>query len=311
VLISILVPVSIASAASPSVDNIKVFQNYEETGDWLIVCVYNISGGDKSDCANTSCFNVDTYPWFIQLIDSTGTPITNYPIKQEGMRPFGMEISAAMATSLTWGGNYSVKIYGNYLSEVHNASRAINATDWKGQVSFGGLDTWVIQQAKTMETFDATTYISIGTVNGEYRELLNTDGAYLFDTGIPYLSTYRPDIFEVTVSTVSIGYQLTNSSKTYEVDLYNNWDVALGPDVSAALDSAAPYFGFTGADRGRMVGALLTFMGFISLALVSKTIAFLIIIGGVVIGVFPMSLVFVLVFILLVVLVRSLFWSST
>lgn len=53
-----------AYAASPSIDDIKVFQTYEESGDWLIVCLLNISGGNESDCTNTSCCDRTTYPYY-------------------------------------------------------------------------------------------------------------------------------------------------------------------------------------------------------------------------------------------------------
>jgi hypothetical protein len=108
-----------------------------------------------------------------------------------------------------------------------------------------------------------------------------------------------------------LGYLPSTGGTTYATDLYDNWDVAVGPEVSAVLTTAAPYFGFVGADGGRMVGALLTLLGFLSLAIIEKSVAFLVILGGVMIGVFPMATVVMLVFVMAVVLIRSLFWSST
>jgi hypothetical protein len=308
ILMSIFIPSGIVLAASPSVDDVKVYTSYYETDDWLIVATYNISGGNFSDCTNTSCFRSPTYQWFIQLVDNaTGSPITTNRIMQEGMRPFGISINATQATSLIWNGNYSVKIYGSYGS-TPNSSKSLTAIDWRGEVAAGELDEWVLQQAQIMEDYDSVDYVTTVPV---YNNVLTMDGGSIFNIGIPYLSIYRPNIFQVTSYSVPLGYTNSTGSTAYADALYDNWDTAVGPEVSASLSSVAPYFGFMGADGGRMIGALLTLLGFLSFAIIEKSIAFMVILGGVMIGVFPMATVVMLVFILAVVLIRSLFWSST
>jgi len=297
-------PSGIVLAASPSVDDVKVYTDYYETDDWLIVATYNISGGNFSNCTNTSCFRPPAYTWYIQLVDSTGTALTTNKLEQSGMRPFGISVSAATAAGYTFGGNYSVKIYGNY-GATPNASRGLVATDWRGEVSAGELKEWVRQQAQIMEDYDGVDYI---TTVDTYDEVLTIDGGSIFNRGIPQLKTYIPSVFQVTTYSYPLGYVPSNGSTSYADNLYNDWDVTLGPEVSGALTTAAPYFGFT---SGRMVGALLTIMGFLSLAIIEKSVAFMVILGGVMIGVFPMATVVMLVFVLAVVLIRSLFWSST
>jgi len=302
-LSAIFIPVGMAFAASPSVDDVKVFIGYEETNDWLIVATYNISGGNTADCTNTSCCDIYSHPWKIQLLGTDGvTVLTENTILQCGMRPASIYLSNASASALMWGTNYSVKIYGNW-GALPSGKRTINATDWIGN-NLVGLNQWVISKAKVIQTFDVETYVDTVPV---YGEVLNVDGGYIFDTGIPYLSHYRPDIFEITTETVPITYILTNES-AYASGLWNQPLVDVwGAPIAAALTNTGYYFGVS----GRIFGALLMFCGFISLAMFSKTIAFLIIIGGVVVGFVPMSLLFVLVFMLVVILVRSLFWSST
>lgn len=308
VAISILLPSGIVLADSPSVDDVKVFQDYTETGDWLVVATYNISGGNLADCTNTSCFRSPTYKWYIQFIDNnTGISITTNRIEQEGMKPFGININATKVTSLQWSGNYSVKIYGDYLA-IPNASKSLTSTDWGGAVADGELKEWVRQQAQIMEDYSGVDYI---TVVSMYDEVLTMDGGSIFDRGIPYLSAYLPSVFQVNTYTYPIGYVPSNGSTSYADNLYTDWDTTLGPEVSASLTSIAPYFGFTGVDGGRMIGALLTIIGFLSLAIIEKSVAFMVILGGVMIGVFPMATVILFVFILSVLLVRSLFWSST
>lgn len=304
VVMSILLPSGIVLATSPSVDDVKVFTDYYETDDWLIVVTYNISGGNFSDCGNTSCFRPPAYRWYIELIDSTGTPITHNPLEQEGMRPYGISINGSQTISLTWGGNYSVKIYGDFLA-TPNASKSITAVDWRQEVSFGELADWVIQQAQIMEDYDNENYVD--TV-ADYDEVLTQVGGSKFDRGIHDLSTHIPDIFQITHYLFPLGYTESTGDTNYADDLYTNWDATLGPDISNSLSDLAPYFGFS---SGRMVGAVLTIMGFLALALIEKAVAFMVILGGVMIGVFPMATVILLVFILAVVLIRSLFWSST
>lgn len=297
-LASIFIPAGIALAASPSVDDVKVFTGYQETDDWLIVATYNISGSE----ANSSC-DVYSNPWEIQLIDSTGHIYTENTIQQCGMRPVAIYLSAASASSMVWGDNYSVKIYGAF-GATPNASKELTVSDWKGS-NLVGLDQWAIKQAKTMQTFDAETYVETVAI---YGDVLNVDGGYLFDTGIPYLSSYRPNIFLVTSETVPIYYTNTTGAGSYAEGLYNQpladvW----GTPIADALTSSGYYFGIS----GRVMGALLMFIGFVSLAVFSKTISFLIILGGVVLGLVPAWIVYVLVFLLAVILIRSLFWSST
>lgn len=305
---SFFIPSGIVLAASPSVDDVKVYTDYYETDDWLIVATYNISGGNFADCTNTSCFRPPAYTWYIQFIDnSDGSVKAQYQLEQEGMRPFGISISAVESTAYTWNGNYSVKVFGNYGS-LPSGSRTLTAIDWRGEVTAGELDEWVLQQAQIMEDYDNEDYV---TTVAEWNEVLTQTGGSIFDRGIAYLSDYRPDIFQITNYLFPLGYEDSTGTKDYAEGLYDNWDITLGPEVSASLTSAAPYFGFTGVDGGRMVGALLTLMGFLSLAIIEKSVAFLVILGGVMIGVFPMATVIFLVFIMAVVLIRSLFWSST
>jgi hypothetical protein len=308
ILMSFFIPSGIVLAASPSVDDVKVFTDYYEDGDWLIVATYNISGGNFSNCTNTSCFRPPAYTWYIQLVDSTGTALTTNKLEQEGMRPFGISINAAVAAGYTFGGNYSVKIYGAFNTPNPNASRTLTGVDWRGEVGAGELDEWVLQQAQIMEDYDGIDYI---TTVVEWNEVLTQTGGSIFDRGISLLSTYRPDIFQVTHYLFPLGYTPSTGDTNYADDLYDNWDTTLGPEVSASLTSVAPYFGFVGVDGGRMVGALLTLLGFLSLAIIEKSIAFMVILGGVMIGVFPMATVILVVFIEAVVLIRSLFWSST
>lgn len=305
VLASVFIPVGVASAASPSVDDVKVFQGYEETDDWLIVATYNISGSNTS----TSACDLYSNIWYIQLIyNPTSTVVTTNQLMQCGMRPASIYLSAASAASLTWGGNYSVKIYGNW-GATPNVSRAINtSTDWKS-TNLAVLDQWVIYQAKIMQTFDSADYVDTVPV---YNEVLTVDGGNIFDTGIPYLSTYRPDIFVITTESVDIQYENYSGATDYADDLYaQTLTTTFGTDIATAVDNVAPYFGFFGDNKDKSMMAVLILCAFFTLATINIVLAFPIILGGVLVGVFPMGTVLLIVFVAIVLLIRGLFWSST
>jgi hypothetical protein len=233
---SVFIPSGIVLAASPSVDDVKVFTDYYEADDWLIVATYNISGGNFSNCTNTSCFRPPAYTWYIQFVDSTGTVLTTNKLAQSGMKPFGISVSAATAAGYTYGGNYSVKIYGNY-GATPNSSRTLVATDWRGQVSAGELDQWVVQQAQIMEDYELVDYVTT-VVEGD--EVLTQEGGSIFDRGISQLSYYRPDIFQITHYLFPLGYTPTTGDTTYADDLYDNWDTTLGPEIAPSLTAIAP-----------------------------------------------------------------------
>jgi hypothetical protein len=285
-------------SAASTIDDIKVFQGYMESDDWLITTTNHIT----DTCNNFA--NI----WKMQLIDSvTSTVYAESTISQCGMRPASIYLSAAMGSTLTWGGNYSIKLYGNYGS-LPSTTRLINSsTDWIGSISL--IDGWALQQAQIMEDYDNVDYVTI--VPQPYNEVLTIEGGSIFDRGIPYLSIYRPNIFQVTTHLTTIEYTPYNGSTDYADDLYSDWEGALGVPLSSALTDIAPYFGFTGVDGGRMVGALMILIGFLAVAAVEKSIAFIIILGGVLCGLIPLYTVLFLVFVLSVVLIRSLFWSST
>lgn len=300
---AILLSGGVAYAASPSVDDIKVYEDWQETGDWLIVAVYNISGTNTS----TSSCGIN-YPWVAQLIDNSDSSIVgNWTVQLCGMMPIGLYLSDSSASAETLGGNYSVKVLAQWGS-APSGSRLIGATDWKGANydGIGGLEDWVISEAQIMETYDGTTYVE-SVAYPTYGQRLNTAGEVWFATGIPALKSTLPDLFITNIENYPIEYEPSTVVDTYAADLYSNWDTALGPEIAPALTDIGFYFGV----NGRMMAAILTILGFLSIAMIEKSIAVIIILGGVLIGVIPMATVIMLVFILCIVLVRSLFWSST
>lgn len=308
VLISLallVVPANYVYADSPSVDNAKVFQSYEETGDWLVVATYNISGTNTS----TSLCST-TYIWYLQFKDGvTGDEIANYQIKsnaQCGMRIGAIYINADEVTALTEGGDYDVVLYGVWGAHPTD-SYTLVAGDWKGEVANEGLDEWVIEQVGIIETYDSGDYLDVVPVEGSgYETVLTVDGGGV--VGIPYLINYRPNIYAVTYEGLDINYVPNTDDTSYADDMYNSTEAMIGSTIYDAAEDVGDRW--LGVD-GRMMLALLTILGFLSIAVIEKSIAFLIIIGGILVGFFPMGTVFLIVFLMMVMLIRGLFWSST
>jgi hypothetical protein len=154
-------------------------------------------------------------------------------------------------------------------------------------------------------TGNATFYTTIG--GNPPVTLLNTVGSSVFIAGIPQLDIYLPQAFQST--TVSINPNATSQAQpAYVSNTYNNWATTIGAPLATSLNAIGSYFGIT----GHLMGALLVLLGFLCLAVTGDmTISVLILLGGAVIGLIPMDIIFVMVFLLAIVFVRAFFWSST
>lgn len=297
----------IAYADSPSIDDVKVFHDYEEEGDWLVVVTYNISGTNTS----TSLCGY-SYVWQLRFNDGvTGDNEGTAIITQCGMRVSSIYFNADEVSTMVEGGDYDIVIYGNWGAHPTD-SYTLLATDWKGKVENGGLDDWILNQAEIIEAYDIVYYLPtadyLDSVPNYTHKVLTPAGAQIFTSGITHIEDYRPDLFAVTTEGLDVDYVPNTDDTSYADDMYNNTEVMIGSTIyDAAEDVGDRWFGID----GRLTLALLTILGFISIAIIEKSIAFLIIIGGILVGFFPMGTVLLLVFLLMVTLIRALFWSST
>ena len=295
VVMAALIPISAVSAASPSIDSVKVYQNYAQSGDWLIVCVYNVSG-------TTNC-DPYAYPWNLNLIVNGSVYAQSLNI-QCGMMPGSIYLGPNTVSSLQWGSNYTLQINGTVAG---NASYTLQSADWIGYnpTSFG---KWVIFEAGVIGTYEYGNPSALLSEGGDPPlSVLNPTGGGIFNTGIPQLSVYYPQLFQYTMVNVTINYS-SQPVPAYVTNTWNNWDTAIGVPLSTSLNAMAQYFGVT----GHVLGGLLVLLGFLCLAVTGDTtISVLILIGGAVIGLIPMDIIFVMVFLLVIVFVRAFFWSST
>ena len=313
-IMSVVIPCATAFAASPEITSAKVFSDYTDTGDWLIVIAYN--------CSQAPYF--PNYPpedyWTIQLLDDTGKVRYQNNMLQWGKRPGSIYIGPVGASTLTWSNpNYSVRIVANYNSSI-NASYTLNNTAWIEDL-LPRLDSWCLTYAGEMYTYDLTQtnhpnpptseYIS-STV--QYGPMLSLGAGVIFDLGIPELSTVRPNIFEAKIVEFA-DWKDSTSNNTYANTL-DDWQTSVGPELHTYFDDAGALVGMD----GRYVGGLLVFIGFIAIAALAvttghltagATLASVALFGGVVIGLIPIAIVFVYIVLLTIMFVKNYWFGGT
>lgn len=305
ILASVLVPSGIAMASSPSVDDVKVYKNYDpkDPEGWLVVFVFNNSEPPYFNYSDPTLY------WRYELWANNSLE-ASIPMSQWGLRPGSIFISSSTAASLQWAAtNYEIRLQSTYNTSL-NCSRDINVSDWRGN-AITEFDAWVTSQAKRMQVYDGATYI---TVDQDYGEILNYAGGTIFNVGIPYLSTYRPNLFQFTIQTINVPYNnATNHSYATSLD---DWQTAIGPELSTALTDTGGIFGIS----GRTVGGLLIFIAFATLSsmgvamghYVAGTIfASLMIMAGIIIGLIPIVIILVATMLLVLVFIRGWWFSST
>jgi len=285
--------------AESKIGSCKVYKNYVGTsaGDWLIVLMYDT---DIEDC------DMDENQWWVTLINNnTGAPLYTTILRACGHRPGCMYLSEETVSPFEWQGNYSVKIEGMF-SPSPSATYNLKANDWASSVTW--LNTWVITQAKALGLADngsagEWTYVDPTTTTDK----LNNLGGPMFSLGIDSLQILHPELFSISQNYITPDYGAPAGNHSYEDQLASNWETSLGPEISGLWIDVGDYFNLS----GRVIGIILIGVGFLALATYTKTIAFGILLGGVVIEVFPMAIVIIACALLFFVFVRAFFLSST
>lgn len=218
--------------ASMQIEDAKVFQSYKQDGDWLIPIRY----------INTMAPYYDSYDvrkfFVLQLLDTSGNIKAETIVPAWGNRPGSIYLSAAAVTSLQWGANYHVRLYGKYTGTPY-IEYVLQAKDWLGS-DLSQLDSWVIASAKAIGEYDNADYTTYIAGKGE---VLTNAGAALFDKGITGLSVLRPDIFQIQTQTPT--YTPSTISQTYRQST-QDWRTNIGPDGTVMLERVGNIIGVGG-----------------------------------------------------------------
>lgn len=305
-IMSVVIPCATAIAASPEIKNARVFSDYKETDDWLVVVAYNCS-----ESPYYPYYPSEEY-WLIQLLNASNGVVAQVPMLQWEMKPGSIYLSTASASTLEWANTgYKVRIIANYNSSI-SASYNLTASSWAGN-TMPLLDSWALTFAGEMEDYDnpSTSYIS---QNVQYGSMLSLSAGVFFDVGIPQLSTVRPNIFEVKIEEFAT-WQDSTFTNTYATDL-DDWETTVGTELTDYFNDAGDLVDMD----GRYVGGLLVFLGFIVIAALAvttghltagATLASVVLFGGVVLGLIPIATIFVYIVLLTIMFIKNYWFGGT
>jgi hypothetical protein len=218
------------------IQDVKVFQSYKATGDWIITARYVNTFAPYYDT-----FDVKKY-FVIQLVDATGIVKASTLVPSWGNRIASIYLSSTTVTPLTYGGDYRVRIQGTFAAAPYT-EYALADTDWLGD-DLENLDSWVLTSATVLGTYDSTTYTAYVAGRGE---VLNATGGSMFATGISGLTTERPEIFQIY--TTPNVYTPNPTTQTYR-QTTSNWQANWGADGQLMVERLAGILSIPAADAG-------------------------------------------------------------
>ena len=227
------------------IQDVKIFTGYQEADDWLIAVRY----------LNTYPPYYDTYDpkkyFMLQLSDNTTVVKAQVAMPQWGNRVGSIYLNKAMASSLNYGGDYRIRIYGNFSGNPY-FEYAITSADWMGS-DLTRLDSWVITSATVIGDYYSkilTTYIA------GRGEVLNTEGGALMSSGINGLSLRRPNIFQTYSSTGSVPEGTFTQAGRISM---SNWQAHIGAD---GVVMATRLGNVLGIDGGAMLSIIFLLVSF-------------------------------------------------
>jgi len=197
--------------SDPTIDEINVYRNVLETGDWLLIVLANIPYGTIPDTPVTQ-----TYRW--QLMDTDNitelgnTLGTNYNDDGYGYNVYSMYWSAANVTGLdmVWNTSYQLRLSGNPVvfvtPPVYNFN--INAADYSTLTATADVKAGIAARILTLAgDLDskwglAVTY-SLLTQN-ETATVLSIYGEAFFRGAIYGLQAMAPAAFSVVIRAIDI-----------------------------------------------------------------------------------------------------------
>ena len=208
---------------STSINELLVFRDLVEEGDWLIYCRYNVDYTTIPDEPAEQTFQIAMY-------DVAGANlIATRSLKYYQHNITSLYFSAAdVATKgLVWGDAYIIIVQGKpdifaLVENVNQKTRPLQPTDYKEAEDF---TSYMLSEAGILETAWGITLLS-----GEY---LNTTGATYFSYAIPGFTTIASDIL------YSSAYYPSTSNITHNTSYAESMHDHTGARLGAAVTDLA------------------------------------------------------------------------
>jgi len=136
-IISITSALAIDNPNSVSINNIYVFRDVGETGDWLIYCRYNVDYTTIPDEPASETFEIAMY-------DTLGTTLIatrNLRYYQENITSLRFTAAQATAAGLVWNSAYIIKVRGSpdifaIVEGVNQKTSTLSASSYYEQEEF-------------------------------------------------------------------------------------------------------------------------------------------------------------------------------
>jgi len=234
-----------------TIQDVKVFTGYKETGDWLVTIRY----------VNLFPPYYDTYDvkkyFSLQLLDGSDTLLASTPVPVWGNKVGNIYLSANQVSALTYGDDFIIRMYGNFSGNPYT-DFALTSANWMGS-DLSQLDNWVITSAAVIgDYYDdlLTTYIA------GRGEVLNATGGAIFSAGINGLSTVRPELYQIY--TTPINYSPSTTGQAQRISM-SNWQLAWGEDGVVMITRISNWLGVDGG----LIGGMFFVIMMLVLALVA------------------------------------------
>ena len=233
------------SSTTISIQSAKVFQDYIQSGDILVVIeAQNFYSGLFPNQKAGEHFKV-------QLLDvNNSTVLGASPLANWGDRPASIYFNPTAATALTVKSLYYVKMLGNPSDPISgnvSTEYQLAISDWKG-TDLTGLDGWSIGTAIRMAAVDGvpvSTYVAYPT--NQQAVISNAAGGF-FTTGIPAIGQIRPRLFATAQYTPVVTAGAANNAWDKSDADPAGWRAFVGTSLAADIDKFALPLGATGKD---------------------------------------------------------------
>jgi hypothetical protein len=300
--------------ANLDIYDVKVFSSVVSNADWYFAINY--------------INEVPPYPaedpvqmYAVALLNGSNASdvLAGTPMRRWGFKPCALYLSPDNVAGLSWGGDYTVRIFRDLLP--HNAPYAdysLNNSDWVGS-EIWWLGDWVIEVAERLEAYYGRTLTMTSYDDVDFETtVLNTLGAQIFTKSMLGIG----ELVEERFWSVPVG-DVPWSEEGEHVPVDRDWRTTFGGNGSQIVGFVDSTGDLTGTSS-RTAGGILCFLFFVVAVGVlvagkgskmsiegALALGALILITGGWTGVFPLALLAILGTIEMLFLVWVIFWRGT